>query len=163
MGRYEMQLVAVGDRELRATRKFDAPRELVFDALTQADRLKQWFGGPVGWTLAVCEYDPQVGGSYRYVWQHADGSSMGMGGRILEFVPPERVITTEKFDKSWYPGEAIGTIELTEQTGVTTLTLTVRYETKDARDQVMLSPMGEGMALGYDSLELFLSRSIALQ
>ena len=153
---HKLQLAPVGDRELRATRNFDAPRTLVFDALTQADELKQWFGGPPGWTLAVCEFEPRVGGTYRYVWKNADGSLMGMGGKILEFVPPERVVTTERFDESWYPGEAVGTIELSEQAGVTTLTLTVKYDSTEARDEVMRSPMEQGMAAGYDSLEEYL-------
>lgn len=84
-----------------------------------------------------------------------------MGGKILEFVPPERVVTTERFDESWYPGEAVGTIELSEQAGVTTLTLTVKYDSTEARNAVLRSPMEQGMALGYDNLENYLAKEQA--
>lgn len=159
--KHKLALATHGDREIRATRDFDAPRKLVFEALTQVEALKKWFGGPPGWSLAVCEFDAKVGGRYRYVWKNVDGTEMGMGGTILEFVPFERVVTTEKFDQAWYPGEAVGTIVLTERDGTTTLTLTVRYGSTEARDEVLRSPMEQGMALGYDRLELHLQATLA--
>ena len=65
---------------------------------------------------------------------------------------PERVVATEKFDDAWYPGEAVDTTELVEQGGKTTLTLTVRYESKEARDAVLEGPMARGVAESYDQL-----------
>jgi uncharacterized protein YndB with AHSA1/START domain len=56
--------------------------------------------------MPVCEIDLRVGGKYRYVWQHTNGNKMGMGGVYREITPPERIVSTEKFDESWYPGEA---------------------------------------------------------
>ena len=97
-----------------------------------------------GWSLAVCEIDLKVGGAYRYVWRGPDGKEMGMGGVFHEIVRPERVVATEKFDDAWYPGEALDTTVLVEQGGKTTLTLTVRYESKEARDSVLKGPMARG-------------------
>jgi uncharacterized protein YndB with AHSA1/START domain len=77
---------------------------------------------------------------------------MGMRGVILEIVVPERLVATEKFDQSWYPGEALDTTVLTEQVGKTTLTLTVRYESRETRDAVLKTPMESGVAAGYDRL-----------
>ena len=111
-----------GDRELVMTREFDAPRHLVFDAFTKPELVRRWLLGPDGWSMPVCEIDLRVGGSYRYVWRHASGNEMGMGGVFREIVPPERIVSTEKFDHAWYPGEAVGTIVLTEHAGKTTLT-----------------------------------------
>ena len=130
------------DRQIVMTREFDAPRELVFEALTTPALLKQWFKGP-GWDLAVCEFDPRVGGKYRYVWK-LGGNEMGMSGEIKEFRAPERMTATEKFDQAWYPGDAQSSIVLTEKGGKTLLTLTVTYASKEARDQVLKSPMAEG-------------------
>jgi uncharacterized protein YndB with AHSA1/START domain len=93
-----------------------------------------------------------VGGAYRYLWRNADGTEMGMRGIILEIVVPERLVATEKFDQSWYPGEALDTTILTEQAGKTTLTLTVRYESRETRDAVLKTPMESGVAAGYDRL-----------
>jgi len=75
-----------------------------------------------------------------------------MGGTLREIKPPERIVSTEKFDQSWYPGEAIGTIELAEQGGKTTLTMTVRYDSREARDIALKSGMDQGVSAGYDSL-----------
>lgn len=140
------------DREIAMTRVFEAPRRLVFDALTKPELLKRWFFGPPGWSLVVCEIDLKVGGAYRYVWRGRDGTEMGMRGVYREIVPPERIVGTESFDESWYPGEALGTTVLVEQGGRTTLTLTVRYESREARDAVLKTPMEQGLAAAYDRL-----------
>lgn len=139
-------------RELAMTRVFDAPRELVYEAHTRPEFLKRWLGVHRGWSLAVCEIDLRVGGAYRYVWRGPDRPEMGMGGVYLEVVPPERIVATEAFDQSWYPGEAVSTMTLIERDGKTTLTLTVRYESQAARDAVLKSPMEQGVSAGYDTL-----------
>ena len=66
--------------------------------------------------------------------------------------PPERIVSTEKFDQSWYPGEAIGTITLVERSGKTTLTMTVRYDSREARDVALKSGMDQGVSAGYEGL-----------
>ncbi len=103
-----LKVSTTGDREIVMIRVFDAPRALVFEAMTRPQLLRRWFFGPPGWTLTVCEIDLKVGGRYRYVWRRPDGAEMGMGGVFREVVPPERIVQTEAFDESWYPGEAIG-------------------------------------------------------
>ncbi|MGE0452142.1 MAG: SRPBCC family protein [Vicinamibacteria bacterium] len=147
-----LQVTTPSDREIRMTRVFQAPRHLVFEAYTKPELLKRWLGVHNGMTLDVCEIDLRVGGSYRYVWRRPDGFEMGMGGVYREIVPPERIVATEKFDQSWYPGAAVGTLALAEQGGRTTLTLTVLYDSKEARDEVLKSPMEEGVATGFDTL-----------
>ena len=79
---------------------------------------------------------------------------MGMGGVYREIVAPERIVATEKFDQPWYPGEAVGTVALTEQGGKTMLTQTIVYESQEARDLVIKSPMEHGLAASYDRLEI---------
>ena len=156
-----LKLTTRGDREIVMTRVFDAPRSLVFEAFTKPDLVKQWLLGPEGWSMPVCEIDLRVGGKYRYVWRHVKGHEMGMGGVFREIVPPERIVSTEKFDESWYPGEAVGTVVLTEQGGKTTLTQTVQYQSREAREAVMKSPMESGVAAGYDRLAELLASTIA--
>jgi len=140
------------DREIAMTRVFDAPRTLVFDALTKPELVRQWMLGPPGWSMPVCEIDLRVGGACRYVWRGPDGAEMGMGGVLREIVPPERIVATEKYDQAWYPGEAVGTIVLVEQDGKTTLTQTILYESREARDAVLKTPMEHGVAASYDRL-----------
>jgi uncharacterized protein YndB with AHSA1/START domain len=145
------------DREIVVTRAFNAPRNLVFDAWTKPELLRRWLLGPADWTMPVCEVDLRVGGTYRYLWRGPDGSEMGMRGVYREIVPPERLVVTESFDESWYPGEAIDTIVLVEQGGKTIQTTTVLYESREARDIALKSDMAEGMAAGYDRLDELLA------
>jgi uncharacterized protein YndB with AHSA1/START domain len=151
-----LKVTTPSDREIAMTRVFDAPRRLVFEALTTPALLKRWFSGPPGWTLAACDVDLRVGGAYRYVWRKDGGTEMGMGGVFLEILPPERIVATERFDQSWYPGDAVVTQTLAEEGGKTTLTLIVRYESKEARDGVLKSGASQGVQYGYDRLAEFL-------
>jgi uncharacterized protein YndB with AHSA1/START domain len=148
-----MQLATPTEKEIVVTRVFNAPRRLVFDAFTKPELLKRWLFGPDGWTLEVCEVDLRVGGAYRYLWRGPNGVAMGMGGIHREIVIPERVVATQLFDQDWTGGEAIGTLVLIERDGKTTLTNTLLYSSKEARDAVLKTPMDKGMAAGYDRLE----------
>jgi uncharacterized protein YndB with AHSA1/START domain len=146
------------DREVTVTRVFDAPRALVFEAHVRPELVRRWLLGPPGWTMVVCEMDVRVGGAYRWVWrQDGDGTTMGMGGVYTEIVRPERLVATERFDQAWYPGEAVDTTVFTEQGGRTTLTITVRYESRAARDAALSTGMTDGMAVSYDRLAALLA------
>jgi uncharacterized protein YndB with AHSA1/START domain len=148
-----LKVTTQGDRAIVMTRDVKAPRRLVFDAFTKPELIKQWLLGPDGWSMPVCEIDLKVGGTYRFVWRRdSDGTEMGMSGAYREIVPPERIISTERFDQAWYPGEAVGTLVLTERAGITTITQTVLYESREARDGVLKSEMETGVAASYDRL-----------
>ena len=147
-----LKVTAQSDREIVMTRVFDAPRNLVFDAYTKPELLKRWLGVFGGYSMPVCEVDLRVGGTYRFVWRGPDGAEMGVRGVYREVVRPERLVHTEKFDEAWYPGESLITTVLAEQGGKTTLTVTMRYESREARDAVLKSPMESGVAQSYDKL-----------
>jgi uncharacterized protein YndB with AHSA1/START domain len=152
-----LTITTPSERELVMTRVFEAPRALVWDAFTKPELVRRWLFGPDGWSFAVCEIDLRVGGRFRYVWRRPAASGektieMGMGGVYREVSAPERLVATEKFDDSWYPGEALGTLLFIERGGRTTLTQTMLYESRAARDAVLASPMEEGVTAGYDRL-----------
>lgn len=152
------QVTASGELDLVMTRVFDAPPALVFDAFTQPELVRRWLLGPEGWTMPVCEIDLRVGGSYRYVWRREkDGTQMGLGGVFREVVAPERIVHSELFDDPWYPGEAVVTTAFTEQAGRTTVRMTIRYASREARDGVLKSGMERGVAVSYDRLEAILA------
>ena len=152
-----LQVTTPSNREVAMTRAFDAPRHLVYDAFTTPDMVRRWLGVFGGWTMPVCEIDLRVGGTYRYVWRGPDDSTMGMQGIYREIVPGERIVNTERFDEAWYEGEAVGVIDFVEQDGLTTVTTTVRYASRAARDAVLKSPMESGVAAGYAALAELLS------
>ena len=147
-----------GDREIQVTRDFHAPRKMVFDAFTKPEWVRRWLLGPDGWTMPVCEIDLRVGGEYRYVWRRdSDSTQMGMGGTFRGIVSPEKIVATERFDESWYPGDALDTTVLVEIGEITRATITVLYESKEARDTARFSGMEHGMKAGYDRLDRVLA------
>ena len=155
-------LTTPSDRELEIHRDLNAPRHVVFDAFTKPELVRRWLLGPDGWTMPVCDIDLRVGGTYRYVWRkESAGMQMGLSGVFREVVRPERLVATEKFDDAWYPGEALNTTTFDEKSGVTRVRLTVRYESKEARDTASRSGMEQGMAAGYNRLEELLATLVA--
>ena len=158
-----LKVLTPTDHEIVMTRVFDAPRALVFDAMTQAELLQRWLWGPPGWTMVLCQSDPRVGGSFRHVWRNDDGQEMAMHGVYREIVPPQRVSRTESFDFGCesQAGEQLATVVLTEEGGKTKLTLTVLYPSKEARDATIASGMERGVAASYDKLAELLATAPA--
>ena len=120
-------------QEFVISRTFDAPRELVWKAFTEPERMKQWWG-PKGFTVKVSRMDLRPGGTYHYCLIAPDGKEMW--GRMVyrEIVPPERLvfinsfsdekggITRHPMSPTW-PLELLSTLTFDEQKGKTTLTV----------------------------------------
>ncbi len=147
-----LKVTTPSDREVQVTRRFDAPRRLVFQALTTPELLKRWMLGPDGWALAVCTIDLRVGGAFRYVWRKPSGREMGMGGVYRAIEPPARIVHTELFDDDWTGGETEVTTTLAERDGATTLTVTILFASKSARDAARETGFDKGMESAYDAL-----------
>ena len=139
------------DREVVITRAVDAPRRLVFAAWTDPRHIPQWMGWPEGWTMPVCEMDLRPGGAWRFVWRKADGAEMEMSGIVREVSPPERLVTTERWGPEW--PETVNTLLLTESGGKTTITLTITYVSKAARDAALETGMADGMEQSFVRLD----------
>ena len=86
---------------------------------------------------------------------------MGMGGTYREIVRPDRIVNTELFDKAWYSGDCLVTTLLTPQSGGTTMTVTLRYDSRAVRDGVLESDMESGVAPSYDRLEEIVTSNTA--
>ncbi|MGC4760978.1 SRPBCC family protein [Micromonospora trifolii] len=141
------------DREITLTRTFDAPRDLVYAAHTQAEHLRQWWGR--GNPLDV-EIDFRVGGGYRFVEHATDGNDYAFRGEYREIVVPERLVQTFEFEGM--PGHvAVETVVFTEQEGRTTITSTTRFDTTAERDGMVDSGMTQGAAESYAALDRHLA------
>jgi uncharacterized protein YndB with AHSA1/START domain len=157
-----LTITTPNDLEIVMTRVFRAPRRLVWDAHTKPELLRRWLLGPDGWSMPICEMDLRVGGRYRWVWRRdTDGHEMATGGVFKEIVAPERLVSTEAFEQPWYPGEGLNTIVLTEAGGMTTLTQTMRYDTREIRDGVLQSGMETGVETSYQRLDGILANESA--
>jgi uncharacterized protein YndB with AHSA1/START domain len=159
-----LRITTPTDLEIVITRAFDAPRRLVWQAMTRPELIRRWLFLPPDWTMTRCEEDVRVGGAYRWEWAGPDGKiAMAMGGVYREVVPHERLVRTEKFESGCQPqaGEQLGTLEFIDQRGGTLVKITVAYPSREARDAALASGMEQGMAAGYDKLEeLLASRAI---
>lgn len=153
------------DREIVMTREFDAPRRLVWEAMTRPELIRRWLFAPPGWSMTTCEEDLRVGGEFRWAWNGPDGKpAMAMHGVYREVVPPRpdgsggRLVRTETFDFGCdaQMGEQLGTLEFAERGGRTIVTITVVYPSRQARDGAIASGMEHGVSTGYDNLERFL-------
>ena len=123
----------------------------------------RWMHGPNEWTLAVCEIDLREGGAFRYVWRKPNGREMGMGGVFREIVAPARIVHTELFDDDWTGGEVTVTSTLTGHQGTTTLTVTMLYTSKAARDAALQTNFATGMEAGYEALAELLASPAGAQ
>jgi uncharacterized protein YndB with AHSA1/START domain len=140
------------DDEIRLTRLFDAPRALVFDAMTKPEHVKQWWGRlGEGDSVPVCEIDLRPGGAWRFVNRHPKGEAVYYG-EYVEVVRPDRLVFTEIF-ADFPDSPSVVTSVFTEEDGKTRLTATVRYPSKDVRDMVMATGMARGAGISYDRLE----------
>lgn len=153
--KHALYIEGKGERELLLKRVFSAPPEMVFDAYTKPELLRRWFTGPDGWALSVCEVDLRVDGAYRFVWSGETGE-MAVSGTYRSIERPHVLVTTERFDQQWYPGESLITSSYRSHPQGTELQITILYESSDARDTVLNSKTARGIANSYDRLEALL-------
>ena len=163
IGRVGMGAVVTtpSEREIAIVRQFDAPRRLVFRTLTEPELVKRWMFGPEGWSFAVCDIDLRVGGEFRYVWRHADGREMGLRGAYQEIVRPDRIVNTQRFDGELDSGDSLVTTTLVEWDERTTLTLTVQYVSREARDEAIASNMAAGLEAGFARVDELVAALLA--
>jgi len=124
------------DRELVVTRRFNAPRDLVFRAWSDAEIFKRWWiprSMPI--TMLSCEMDVRTGGSYKLVLSHpAAPEPMAFFGRYLEVEPPARIVWTNEEE-----GDAgqVTTVTFEQQGDSTLVVILERYASKEALDEAI--------------------------
>ena len=151
--RDSFQVSKPSEQEVRMTRLFNAPRELVFEVMSKPEHVKQWWGQlGEGYSVPVCEIDLRVGGKWRFVGRGPQGDIPAFYGEYLEIDPPRRVVFTEIFAPFPDNGSVVTSL-LTEEDGKTRLTVTSRYDSKATRDMVLQTGMEKGAAISYDRLE----------
>jgi uncharacterized protein YndB with AHSA1/START domain len=134
------------------TRQFDAPIQLVFDAFTKPELVRETFA-PFGETMTVCDIDLRVGGTYHYVMVTKDGYECSFPGTFLEVDAPNRSVQTWHFD-GWPDVEAVETMNFHEVDGVTTLNYELAFADKAGRDHMAKF---DGHQANFDNLDdLFL-------
>ena len=153
------------------SRVFDAPRDSVFNAWTEADRLKQWFG-PKGVTMSSCTLDLRPGGVFHYCMRVPGGGDMWGRWVFREIVAPERIVvvasfsdaqgnvTRAPFSADW-PLESISTTTFLEEAGRTTVTVESLPINASGKERKMFNDMQASMQQGwsgtFDQLAAYLA------
>jgi uncharacterized protein YndB with AHSA1/START domain len=162
-GTEKAQVSQPSDHEVKVSRSFKAPRELVYKAYTTPELVKRWLLGPPGWTMPICEMDVRVGGMYRWRWRSNEGGKeFGFYGEFKEVSAPSKLVHSEYFDPGDVGGDmgkgATITVTLTEDKGITTFTSVMDFGSKEARDAAVATGMTDGMEQSYQLLDKLLAK-----
>jgi uncharacterized protein YndB with AHSA1/START domain len=149
-------LTMPSDTELVITREFNAPRALLFEALSKPEHVKRWYGVRQ-LTMPICEMDFRPGGKWRYVL-HDPAHSMdhAFSGEYREIDAPFRIVSTERYE-AIPNSDYLATVTLEEADGRTTLTSHLAYQSKAHRDGHVMSGMEAGMQETYERLDELLA------
>jgi uncharacterized protein YndB with AHSA1/START domain len=147
--------------ELRINRTFDAPRDLVFKAWSECDRLKEWWG-PRQWPLTHCEMDFRVGGTWLYCMTGPGGEEAWGKAVYSEIVPPERIVYTDYFaDAQGNPSpnmpSAVLTLEFVDHGARTEIVTLAKYASGPDLQKVLDMGMIEGLSESSDRLDEYLA------
>jgi uncharacterized protein YndB with AHSA1/START domain len=145
---------AVGERESRIERFFNAKRERVWQAMTEPELIVQWWGR--GNRVVIERFEFVRGGHWRFV-EHSDHGVHGFEGRYREIVPIERTVSSFEWDGM--PAHvAIQTMTLEQLAdGRTKLVCTALFHTTAERDGMLNSGMEGGANLSYRALDRVLA------
>lgn len=135
------------------TRAFDAPRALVWRALTEPALLTRWWGGEG--TTEVAALDLRPGGAWRFIDHAANGTHDAFHGVFREIDPPSRIVQTFEYEP-WAGHVIVETLILTERDGRTTLTAVEQFDTLEDLEGMYQSGMETGAGASYDRLEALL-------
>jgi uncharacterized protein YndB with AHSA1/START domain len=147
--------VAITPEGARFTRVFDAPRRLVWEALSKPEHYSHWWG-VASQKIVSCEMDFRPGGKWRIVTSGDDGVENAFRGEFRDIAAPERLVQTFEFEGM--PGSVmVDSWNLIERDGKTVLDATSRLESGSVEDvQAMLEAgMLDGAAETYDRLEVY--------
>ncbi len=139
------------DLEVRVTRAFEAPIQLVFDVFTKPEHVRKTIA-PFGEQVTACSIDLRVGGSYHFVFVTDDGVECSFRGTYLEIEPPTRSVQTWRFE-GWPDTEAVESMDLRETDGVTTLVWTLAFSDQAGRDHMTKY---DGIEAGFDNVADYL-------
>jgi uncharacterized protein YndB with AHSA1/START domain len=145
-------LATAADYEIVSTRVFDAPRDRVFEAFSDPDRLARWWG-PTGFTNTIHEFDLRPGGAWRVAMHGPDGTDYHNESVFVEVVRPERVV----FQHQEPVHRFRMTITFDEHGGRTTLTWRMRFDSAEEYARVK-SFVAEANEQNFDRLAEELAR-----
>jgi uncharacterized protein YndB with AHSA1/START domain len=152
-GNAEVTVTLPSETEIRFTRLFRRPRQVLFEAWTRPEHIRHWWGCD-GSSISVCEVDLRVGGSWEIIMRMPDGSNHPFHGVYRDIAPGERLVYSECYDVPQVGRpEWLATVTFEEVDGGTRLTHTIRHRSRQARDGHLQAGMEAGSIQALDHLD----------
>lgn len=148
-----IDLSAVDRPVIIITRDFDAPRELVWKAITDPKQVAVWYGG-VGFTNPVCEMDLRPGGAWHHVMQAPNGTRYTIDSIFEEIVEPERLVwrTVKDPNRNPPPPTSLNTVTLERWGRQTRWKLVTLFDSIADRDLSAKMGFGQMVSMGTDRM-----------
>jgi uncharacterized protein YndB with AHSA1/START domain len=151
-GSTETTAIYTEGQDLVMERTFDAPRELLWQVMTDPERVTNWWG-PHGYTTTVEVMDVRPGGRWRWINHTTGGEDVPFKGEYLEVVPPERLVQTEIFDVPGFDDKpAINTMTLEDLGTRTRLVVRSRFPSIEDLEGALSTGMVGGAIQSWDRL-----------
>lgn len=130
------------EHHLKVSRTFAAPQEALWQAWTEPERFKQWYG-PTGFSIPVCEIDLQVGGRHLWSMRSPDGMEMFYTGEYLEISPMDKLLYSDAMSDA--EGNLMDPVAMGMPEGTpTSMDVSVTFAHADGMTTVTVSHMASG-------------------
>ena len=150
-----------GEPVITFRRFLKAPPELVWDAFTKPEHMRNWYG-PRYLEIVKCDVDLRVGGEYRMVHRAPDGQEFGFHGTFREIDRPRRLVQTWVFE-GMPDAESVETMELDAVDGGTLVRATSVHPSVEVRDTHLANGMEDGARESYERLDEVLAELTAVR
>jgi uncharacterized protein YndB with AHSA1/START domain len=155
--RNDTTIVYSDGTDLVFERTFDAPREVVWQAFMDPERIPRWWG-PHGTTTTVVEMDVRPGGTWRYISRGPGRDDVPFTGEYLEIEPPGRFRQTFIVDLEDARDQVgVETYTLEDVDGKTKVTARSRFPSADDLEGALSTGMIAGGVETWDRLEAMLA------
>ena len=151
---FELGVELLGDTDVVLTRRFHAPKRLVWRCYTEPDLVKRWLIGNHDWEMSRCDIDLRPGGRYHQRWRHREnGAEFGFVGLFHDIVAPDLIRADEWPDDMQDAPPAQNTIAFLALGDMTELKMTMRFADQTTRDAVLATGMADGVGLSFDLMD----------
>jgi uncharacterized protein YndB with AHSA1/START domain len=141
-----------GKQELRITREFDLPLELLFKAYEEPEIIEQWMG------TKVLKLENKKHGAYQFETTDPKGNKHGFNGTIHEFVPNKKITRTFEMENSPF-GVQLEFLEFEQLTDdISKLNMHVIYRSVELRDQMLKLPFEYGINMAHNRIQDILNK-----
>jgi uncharacterized protein YndB with AHSA1/START domain len=151
---------SAADAVIVLTRLYDAPRALVWEAITNPGHVAQWYGGE-GFSSPVCDMDVRVGGHWNHIMRAPNGMEFPVNSVFLEVVPPERLVwTAADAEGAAANGKPVNvtTVTLEDRGAQTFWTMEARFGSLADRDLAVRMGFGNIVSQGSERIAALLAR-----